>query len=47
MQFSLLCSVEQLLMTAKRAVELAIETSKQTALDFITESTNTGIQTQV
>jgi type I restriction enzyme M protein len=43
--FTLKAQSEQLLATAKRAVELAIETSEQTALAYITEATNTGIQT--
>ena len=43
--FTLKAQSEQLLATAKRAVELAIETNEQTALDYITEATNTGIQT--
>jgi hypothetical protein len=38
---------KQLLTTAKRAVELATETNEQTALDFITDSINSGIQTNV
>ena len=42
--FTLKAQSEQLLAIAKRAVELAIETNEQTALDFITEATNTGIQ---
>jgi hypothetical protein len=38
---------EQLLTTAKRAVKLAIETNEQTALNFITDSIISGIQTKV
>ena len=43
--FTLKAQSEQLLAAAKRAVELAIETSEQTAMKYITEETNTGIQT--
>jgi hypothetical protein len=41
--FTLKSQSEQLLATAKHAVELAIETNEQTALGYITEATNTGI----
>jgi len=43
--FTLKAQSEQLLATAKRAVELAIETNEQTALAYITEATNIEIQT--
>ncbi|MFI3222831.1 MAG: N-6 DNA methylase, partial [Methylococcaceae bacterium] len=43
--FTLKAQSEQLLATAKRAVELAIETNEQTAMKYITEETNTGVQT--
>jgi type I restriction enzyme M protein len=41
--FTLKSQSEALLTTAKRAVELAIETSEQTALDFITDSINSDV----
>jgi restriction endonuclease S subunit len=43
--FTLKSQSEALLTTAKRAVELAIETNEQTALDFITDSINSDVQT--
>jgi type I restriction enzyme M protein len=43
--FTLKAQSEALLTTAKRAVELAIETNEQTALDFISNSINSDVQT--
>jgi type I restriction enzyme M protein len=40
--FTLKAQSEQLLATAKYAVELAIETNEQTALEYINEATNTA-----